>query len=99
MSSTVTGEHRVNLPHPECLTSGAPRGPDRATEPQPLSGGMAGTCLDPGCRSCTDCPSCVGGTARIPTDFRVVHHADGSLTAYCTRCQGSGTLGCHSAAS
>src|SRR5215212_2984855 len=72
-------EYRVHLPHPESLSSGAPPGLGSATEPPLHSGGMSGSCLDPCCRSCTDCPSCVGGTARIPTDFRVVHHTDGTL--------------------
>jgi hypothetical protein len=87
----------VHLPHPESLSSGAPRGLGSATGPPPHSGGTSGTCLDPRCRWCTDCPSCVGGTARVPTEFRVVHHADGALTACCTRCQGSGILGGHAA--
>ena len=84
----------MHLPQRESSFGGAPRG---LTEPPPRFAGTSGTCLDPRCLWCADCPSCLGGTARIPTDFQVVHHADGALTACCTCCQGSGTRGRHPA--
>src|SRR5437764_12536394 len=91
-SSSPSLEHRVHLPHPEWPSSGGPRRIGSAPESPPQSGGTSGTCLDPCCRRCTDCPSCVGGTARMPTDFRIVHHSDGAATACFIRCQSRGTL-------
>jgi hypothetical protein len=47
------------------------------------------------CPTCDDCPSCAGGTARIPTQYRVQKSPPGptgvALHAICTRCNATGT--------
>ena len=82
----------MTLPRSVPPISGRP-GPAPGHSTQALPGRpVAGRCPEFGCLWWEDCPSCAGGTARLPADFRVVHRPGGALIARCARCEGTGTI-------